>query len=102
MLRKTLRRCGVLALLLVLALAGAAPASAAEIGGLHRVWSWLSGLFDLAGWGLDPEGAALDTAGGNSGDLDRIWEMEGPGYDPNGTPQPTPNEGPGYDPNGIR
>jgi hypothetical protein len=102
MLRKMIRRSGMLALVLALALAGAAPAAAMEggrnLGGWDSVWDWFAELFDL-GWG----------SGGNSGGLTPVFEMEGAGFDPNGTPHPNVipggtvniNEGAGFDPNGV-
>lgn len=96
MLRKTIRRCGMLALVMALALAGVAPAAAHEIGGsrigsLDGVWGWLADLFGFS----TPQGS--DDAG-NTATMRGIWAQEGPGFDPNG--QPKPNEGPGFDPNG--
>ncbi len=101
MLRNMLRRSGMLALVLALALAGTAPAAALDFGGRnldgwHTVWNWLTDVF---GWG--------DEASGNSGGLSSVYENEGAGLDPNGTPTvtgtcPTCEEGPGLDPNGLR
>ena len=101
MLRKTIRRSGMLALVLALALAGTVPAAAADFGGRNldgwqAVWSWFTGLF---GWGDD----AASTEG-NSGGLKGVYEMEGGGFDPNGNPlpqDPDPEEGGGFDPNGA-
>lgn len=95
MLRKTVRRCGMLALVLALALAGAAPVAADEIGGSRigiwsSVWDWLSDMFGFS--------APQEDTAGNTGGLRGIWEQEGAGFDPNGNPLPT--EGPGFDPNG--
>jgi hypothetical protein len=97
MLRKTLRRCGMLALVLALALAAAAPVAADEIGGSRAgiwssVWDWLADAFGFSA----PQG---DTAGTG---LRGIFEQEGAGFDPNGNPNPTgvPDEGAGFDPNG--
>ena len=104
MSRNTIRRFGVLlALVLTLGLAGATPASA-EQPGWNKVLDWLTGFFDLSGWTI---GAGVDKDPGTSGGLSRIWDMEGPGFDPNGTPildgtTPTADEGPGFDPNGLR
>jgi hypothetical protein len=94
MLRNMIRRSGMLALVLALALAGTAPAVALDFGGRnldgwHTVWNWLTDVF---GWG--------DEASGNSGGLSVVYEMEGAGMDPLGTPQPTgtaPTEGVGPD-----
>jgi hypothetical protein len=99
MSRNTIRRYGVLlALVLTLGLAGATPASAEEPG-WNKVVDWLADFFDLSGWTTGPSG---DKNTGTSGGLSRIWDMEGPGYDPNGTPVPQGgDEGPGYDPNGL-
>jgi hypothetical protein len=101
MLRNMIRRSGMLALVLALALAGAAPAAALDFGGRnldgwHTVWNWLTDVF---GWG--------DEASGNSGGLTSVYENEGAGVDPNGEPTasttcPTCEEGPGIDPNGLR
>jgi hypothetical protein len=98
MLRKTLRRCGVLALVLALALAAAAPVAADEIGGSRigiwsSVWDWLADAFGFSAPG--------DTEG-NTGGLRGLFEPEGAGFDPNGDPKPTetPDEGAGFDPNG--
>ncbi len=81
MLRNMIRLSGMLALVLALALAGAAPAAAADFGGRNldgwqTVWSWLSDVF---GWGAE-------TAG-NSGGFTPVYENEGAGYDPLGQPQ---------------
>lgn len=93
MLRKTIRRSGMLALVLALALAGTVPASATDFGGRnldrwHSVWEFVMSLF---GWDGDPD------AGG-------VWEQTTPGFDPNGDPQPQGTGGvdvtPGFDPNG--
>ena len=83
MLRNMIRRSGMLALVLALALAGAAPAAALDFGGRnldgwHTVWNWLTDVF---GWG--------DEAVGNSGGLTSVYEGEGMGTDPFGNPQPT-------------
>jgi len=96
-----IRRSGMLALVLALALAGTAPAVALDLGGRnldgwHTVWSWLTDVF---GWG--------DEAAGNSGGFTSIYENEGIEIDPNGdsTPTgtcPTCEEGIGIDPNGLR
>lgn len=100
MLRNTLRRSGMLALVLALALAGTAPAAALDFGGRnldgwHMVWNWLSDVF---GW-------TDEAAGGNSGGLSVVYENEGAGVDPNGQPtitsDPGTDEGPGVDPNGL-
>jgi hypothetical protein len=102
MLRNTIRRGGItLALLLALGLGliGAAPAAAQGFrsdSAWEGVWHWLTGLFGLT------EGN--QPARGNEGGLSRIWDMEGPGFDPNGNPIPQgtgPEEGPGFDPNGA-
>lgn len=99
MLRKTVRRCGMLALVLALAFAGAAPVAADEIGGSRigiwsSVWGWLADLVGFA--------APQEDDGGNTGGLRGIWEQEGPGFDPNGDPTTNEpgDEGPGFDPNG--
>jgi hypothetical protein len=104
MSRNTIRRCGVLlVLVLTLGLAGATPASAEELG-WNKVLGWLTGFFDLSGWAAAPGG---NEDGRASGGPSRIWDMEGPGFDPNGIPvptgdtTPTTNEGPGFDPNGL-
>jgi hypothetical protein len=100
MLRKTIRLSG--ALVLALALAGAAPAAALDMGGRNlgvwdTVWNWVAGLFGPSDQGSD----------GNSGSLTRIWEGSTTGFDPNG--QPLPQGGNicevgettcGFDPNG--
>lgn len=82
MLRNMLRRSGMLALVLALALAGTAPVAALDFGGRdldgwHAVWNW---LMDALGWG--------DEAAGNSGGLKAVYEGEGAGFDPNGNPVP--------------
>jgi hypothetical protein len=94
MLRNMIRRSGMLALVLALALAGTAPAVALDFGGRnldgwHTVWNWLT---DVLGWG--------DEASGNSGGLKTVYEGENAGFDPNGNPLPTGTsqtggEGPG-------
>jgi hypothetical protein len=102
MLRNTIRRGGItLALLLALGLGliGAAPASAQGFRSdstWDGVWHWITGLLGLAG--------SDQPASGNEGTLSRIWDMEGPGFDPNGTPatMSTGEEGPGFDPNGVK
>ena|SRR5687768_12698407 len=102
MLRNMIRRSGMLALVLALALAGTAPAAALDFGGRnldgwHTVWNWLTDVF---GWG--------DEASGNSGGPTSVYEYvteEGPGVDPNGQPNgvcPPCEEGAGVDPNGLR
>ena len=68
MLRNMIRRSGMLALVLALALAGTAPAAALDFGGRnldgwHTVWNWLTDVF---GWGGE--------AGGNSGGLTSVYE----------------------------
>ena len=83
MLRNMIRRSGMLALVLALALAGAAPAAALDFGGRnldgwHTVWNWLT---DVLGWD--------DEAAGNSGGFTSVYENEGAGVDPFGQPQPT-------------
>lgn len=85
MLRNSIRRSGMLALVLALALAGTAPAAALgfdfggrNLDGWHAVWNWLTDVF---GWG--------DEAAGNSGGLTSVYENEGAGLDPWGQPQPT-------------
>lgn len=83
MVRNMIRRSGMLALVLALALAGTAPAAALDFGGRnldgwHAVWNWLTGVL---GW--DGEAA------GNSGGLTSVYEGEGAGSDPFGQPQPT-------------
>lgn len=98
MLRNTIRRSGMLALVLALALAGTAPAAALDFGGRnldgwHTVWSWLTDVF---GW---------DGEAGSSGGLSAVYEMEGAGLEPNGEPQPAGaapivDEGAGLEPNG--
>ena len=101
MLRNMLRRSGMLALVLALALAGAAPAAALDFGGRnldgwHTIWNWLTDVF---GWG--------DEASGNSGGLASVYEGEGAGLEPNGDPTvngmcPSCDEGAGLEPNGLR
>lgn len=100
MLRKTIRLSG--ALVLALALAGAAPAAALGMGGQNlgvwdTVWNWVAGLFGPGDQGSDED----------SGSLTRIWEESTTGFDPNG--QVTPNGAStcevgestcGFDPNG--
>ena len=81
MLRKTIRLSGMLALVLALALAGAAPAAAADYGGRNldvwdTVWNWMTGLFSLRDQGSDR----------SSGSLTPIWEGSTMGFDPNGQP----------------
>jgi len=83
MVRNWIRRSGMLALVLALALAGTAPAAALDFGGRdldgwHAVWNWLA---DVMGW--DGEVA------GNSGGFTPVYEGEGAGSDPFGQPQPT-------------
>lgn len=104
MFRNMIRRSGMLALVLALALAGTPPAAALGFGGgsldgWHAVWNWLAGVL---GWD--------DEAGteGSSGGLTGIWEQdeEGGGFDPNGNPipqgiPPGSEEGGGFDPNGL-
>ena len=80
MLRNMIRRSGMLALVLALALAGTAPAAALDFGGRnldgwHTVWSWLT---DVLGLG--------DEAAGNSGGLSSVYAEEGAGVDPFGQP----------------
>jgi hypothetical protein len=101
MLRNMIRRSGMLALVLALALAGTAPVAALDFGGRNldgwnTVLSWLTDVF---GWN--------DEAAGNSGGLTSVYENEGIGIDPNGQPTingicPTCEEGIGIDPNGLR
>jgi len=100
MVRNWIRRSGMLALVLALALAGTAPAAALDFGGRnldgwHAVWNWLAGVL---GW--DGEAA------GNSGGLTSVYERENAGLDPNGNPLPngsflTGGEGPGLVPGGL-
>jgi hypothetical protein len=83
MLRNMIRRSGMLALVLALALAGTAPAVALDFGvrnldGWHAAWNWLT---DVLGWG--------DETAGNSGGYTPVYEMENAGFDPNGNPLPT-------------
>lgn len=105
MLHKSIRRGGLtLALTLALALSGATPASAQGFGfGPRSVFDWLADLFGFTIF-------AEDTNEGNSGGLSGVWEMEGPGFDPNGlqilngsgpASGATTDEGPGFDPNGV-
>lgn len=101
MARKSIRRSGMLALVLALALAGTAPAAALgfegrNLDGWHAVWNWFAGVL---GW--------ADEASGNSGGLTSVYENENAGIDPNGEPVPTiiqaggsPEENAGIDPNG--
>ena len=92
MLRNMIRRSGMLALVLALALAGTAPAAALDfdgrsLDGWHGVWNW---LIDVLGWG--------DEAAGNSGGIKTVYEGEGAGMDPFGNPLPTgttPTQGSG-------
>lgn len=102
MLRKTVRLSGMLALVLALALAGAAPVAAQGLSGpnpdgWHAVWNWLMGL---VGWG--GESGSTETSGGLTG----TWERTTTGYDPNGLPTTQGCESGevtcGYDPNGAR
>ena len=84
MLRNMIRRSGMLALVLALALAGTAPAAAIDFGGRdldgwHMVWNWLTDVF---GWG------GGETAG-NSGGFTPVYENEGAGVDPFGQPTAT-------------
>jgi hypothetical protein len=103
MLRNTIRRGGItLALLLALGLGliGATPAAAQGFRSdsvWEGVWSWFSSLF----------GSDQPAAPGNDGSLSHVWDLEGPGFDPNGNPLPhagapgpATDEGPGFDPNG--
>lgn len=103
MLRNTIRRGGMLALVLALALAGTAPAAALgfdfggrNLEGWHAVWNWLAGVM---GWG--------EETSGNSGGITAVYEGECVGIDPNGCPAaPTtvmgdPDESYGIDPNGF-
>ena len=106
MLRNMIRRSGMLALVLALALTGAAPAAALDFGGRnldgwHAVWNWFMGMW---GWGER-------EASGNSGGMKAVYEGECAGIDPNGCPAvPTvvttcgtgPDESCGIDPNGLR
>lgn len=83
MVSNWIRRSGMLALVLALALAGTAPAAALDFGGRdldgwHAAWNWLNDVF---GWD--------DEAAGNSGGLSSVYEGEGTGIDPWGQPQPT-------------
>ena len=101
MLRNMIRRSGMLALVLALALAGTAPAAALDFGGRNLdgwntvLMDWLSDVF---GWG--------DEASGNSGGVKSVYENEGAGIDPNGQPTvngalcPGCDDGAGIDPNG--
>ena len=99
MLRNMIRRSGMLALVLALALAGTAPVAAMDFGGRNldgwnTVLTWLTDVF---GWG--------DEAAGNSGGLTSVYEMEGSGLEPNGNSTPnaacmTCEEGAGLEPNG--
>jgi len=84
MLRNMIRRSGMLALVLALALAGTVPAAALDFGGRsldgwHTVWSWFTDVF---GWGGD-------EAAGNSGGFTPVYEREGAGLDPWGLPAAT-------------
>lgn len=105
MVRNMIRRSGMLALVLALALAGSAPAAALDFGfggrnldGWHAVWNWLGSVM---GWGEQ-------EASGNSGGITAVYEGENAGFDPNGAPQPTTSsctegeENCGIDPNGVR
>ncbi len=101
MLCNMIRRSGMLALVLALALAGAAPAAALDFGGRnldgwHTVWSWFTDVF---GWS--------DEASGNSGGFTSVYERAGSGLEPNGDPEPTGacptcDAGSGLEPNGIQ
>lgn len=101
MLRNMIRRSGMLALVLALALAGTAPAAALgfdgrDLDGWHTVWNWLTDVF---GWGGE--------AAGNPAGFTPVYEMEGAGLEPNGDPQPTvsdptTDEGAGLEPNGLQ
>lgn len=100
MVRNWIRRSGMLALVLALALAGTAPAAALDFGGRdldgwHAVWNWFAGVL---GW--DGEAA------GSSGGLSSVYEGENAGLDPNGNPLPngtlqTGGEGPGVTPGDL-
>lgn len=103
MVRNMIRRSGMLALVLALALAGTSPAAALgfdfggrDLDGWHAVWNWFAGVM---GWG--------EETSGNSGGITSVYEGENAGIDPNGTPVPTsmscgegPDENCGIDPNG--
>jgi len=102
MLRNMIRRSGMLALVLALALAGTAPVAALDFGGRNldgwnTVLNWLSDVF---GWG--------DEAAGNSGEPRAVYENEGAGLEPNGNPtingpcMTCGDEGAGLEPNGSR
>ncbi len=101
MLRNTIRRGGItLALLLTLGLGliGATPAAAQgfrSVSTWEGIWDWIGTLFGLT-----------QPVDGNGAGHSHIWDQEGPGFDPNGTPvpqgsSPTKDEGPGFDPNGA-
>ncbi|HET9225764.1 MAG TPA: hypothetical protein VFR31_03795 [Thermoanaerobaculia bacterium] len=104
MLRNIIRRSGMLALVLALALAGAAPAAALDFGGRnldgwHAIWNWFMGVM---GW-------EEREASGNSGGMMSVYENECVGIDPNGCPVATTvlscsagEENCGIDPNGMR
>lgn len=105
MLRST-NRWGWVMLVLVafLTLAGAAPAAADDLGSRSSSWSWLTRLFDLAGWTIDPEGDTASNGGGFLGGLVGLWANEGAGLDPYGNPVAagkTVEEGAGLDPYGT-
>jgi hypothetical protein len=104
--RTTYRVLAAGALALVLALAGATPAQARDLGGPASVWqrlarAWESGLSLLWPW----------TTPAQSGPRG-VTPKEGLGVDPNGNPKPAPRatgnttcgtcdeEGLGVDPNG--
>ena len=106
MVRNMIRRSGMLALVLALALAGTAPAAALDFGGRnldgwHAVWNWFMGVM---GW--EEREASGDS--GNSGGMKSVYEGDCMGIDPNGCPVvPTtvtgdPDESYGIDPNGLR
>ncbi len=101
-MRNMIRRSGMLALVLALALAGTAPAVARDFGGRnldgwHTVWSWLTDVF---GWG--------DESSGSSGGFTPVYERAGSGLEPNGGEPtvagdcPTCEAGSGLEPNGLR
>lgn len=95
MLRNMIRRSGMLALVLALALAGTAPVAALDFGGRdldgwHTIWNW---FMDALGWGGE--------AGGNSGGVESVYEGEGAGMDPFGNPLPAGTPTQGSEPGGF-
>jgi hypothetical protein len=87
---RTVRRGFVaLAAALLLGLAGAAPAAAAELGWLERGLLWFSGL-----WSAEDAGARARPVEERAFSMSETAD-KGMGLDPNGTstPPPPPGEG---------